>query len=91
MTIYHHPLCIDCAGGIMEDVPAEWSIDEDAGAVLVGFMIGGFIGDRDTAIAMTGRAHVIRQEELVMERWDEDAGDRSAAAQEAYYDALDGR
>lgn len=80
-------LCIECEGGIMEDLPATFEIDEDHGtARLLSFRIGAWEGDRDAAIAMTGAEHVQTQESNALEAWHEAAEERAMGEADYRYE-----
>lgn len=85
-----HPLTIDCDAGIMEEIPAEWSVVSGF-ARLVKFRIGDFVGDRGIAVLMAGEPEIIKQEKAVAEAWDAGSEDRAIARSEQSWDAEDGR
>lgn len=85
-----HPLTIECDGGIMEAIDAEWDI-RGGFARLVKFRIGDFVGDRGIAVLMAGEPEIIKQEMAVAELWDQGAEDRAIARAEQSWDAEDGR
>ena len=79
--------CVECDGGIMEDLPAEFLIDADYGtAELVEFRIGAWTGDRTTAVLMCGEKNVARQEVLAVEKWREEAEERALAHGDYLYE-----
>ena len=90
-AIFHHTLCIEPDEGILEELPATFFVIDGANAELVSFKIGAFTGSRDQAIAMTGEAHIKRQEASAVDAYHDylndcairDAQHRAWEAQEA--------
>lgn len=69
----------DNGNGALEDLPAEYWVNEDAGtARLDRFRIGNWDGLRSDAVAMLGEAYVRRQETMAAEEFEQQFEERQS-------------
>ena len=67
---FEHPLRIPFSAGafgVLVDLPATWLVVDGVSAALVEYRIGGWVGDREAAVAMIGAECLVVQELAVFD------------------------